>query len=839
MLLFFISLEAYSQTPDRTIIKGTVTDANTGDPVAFVSVLLKGTTVGSITDNNGKYNIETSVKSSEIRFSFIGYEPESRPVNRGIEQTINISLKLSSITLDEVTVKPGRREYKNKNNPAVELIEKVIDHKDLNRQEAYNFLEYEKYEKIQFALSNISENFKQAKVFGNYKFIFDNTDTTKRIGNDVLPFFIKETISDHYSRKEPEATKEIIRAEKNINLDEYLDNKGVSANLNYLYQNINIYENEILFLTNKFLSPIANSAPAFYRYYITDTIPVKNLKCIKLFFEPRNKSDFLFHGDLYITMDSSYAVREIDMGINKNINIDWVNGMSIKQDFEQFGQNLWLLSKEEISIDVGVIKNSLGLYAQRTVSYQKYKINESIDEKVFTGPEISEKIDPAAENPDFWEINRQVPLSRTERKIYSTIDSVKKVNAFNNQMVIVMLLTTEFYNLGKIEIGPVGNFYSFNTVEGSRFRFGGRTTPDFSKKITIDGYGAYGLKDRIFKYNAGITYSLTPRTIYQFPVKSLKVSYQKDTKIPGQELQFAQGDNIFLSFKRGTDDKLLLNNTLRFEFLNEFENHFSFLLGYNFTRQQTEGNLHFNPDPEFSVANEVRNINISEGYLNLRYAPNETFYQGKLYRDHFPNKYPVIQLKIAGGSKQIKNDFDYLRLQLNISRRYYVSILGYTDVSLEAGRILGTVSYPLLFIHAANQTYSYQKDSYNLMNFLEFVSDRYVSLNIDHCFNGFILNKVPLLKKLKLREIITCKILYGDLGRNNNPDYNDDLFRFPVSLSNVPLTYTLGEKPYIEASVGLSNIFRIFRVDLIKRFTYLNNPGISDLGFRIQFRLDI
>ena len=190
MLLFFISLEAYSQTPDRTIIKGTVTDANTGDPVAFVSVLLKGTTVGSITDNNGKYNIETSVKSSEIRFSFIGYEPESRPVNRGIEQTINISLKLSSITLDEVTVKPGRREYKNKNNPAVELIEKVIDHKDLNRQEAYNFLEYEKYEKIQFALSNISENFKQAKVFGNYKFIFDNTDTTKRIGNDVLPFFI-------------------------------------------------------------------------------------------------------------------------------------------------------------------------------------------------------------------------------------------------------------------------------------------------------------------------------------------------------------------------------------------------------------------------------------------------------------------------------------------------------------------------------------------------------------------------------------------------------------------------------------------------------------------------
>jgi hypothetical protein len=317
------------------------------------------------------------------------------------------------------------------------------------------------------------------------------------------------------------------------------------------------------------------------------------------------------------------------------------------------------------------------------------------------------------------------------------------------------------------------------------------------------------------------------------------VSYQKDTKIPGQELQFAQGDNIFLSFKRGTDDKLLLNNTLRFEFLNEFENHFSYLLGYSFTRQKPQGNLHFYNGGDLSAANEVGSINISEGYLNLRYAPNEAFYQGKLYRDLFPSKYPVIQLKIAGGSKYINNDFDYMRLQLNISRRYYISIIGYTDVSLEAGRIFGTVSYPLLFIHAANQTYSYQKYSYNLMNFLEFVSDKYVSLNIDHCFNGFILNKIPLLKKLKLREVITCKILYGDLGRNNNPDYHNDLFKLPVSLSNVPLTYKLGEKPYVEASIGLSNIFRIFRVDLIKRFTYLNNPDISDLGFRIQFRLDI
>lgn len=841
LILFscLISLQVYPQVQEKTIISGTVTDANTGDPIPYVSVLLKGTTVGTITNNNGNFNIETTVQVSEIRFSFLGYEAETRDIKRGVAQTVNVRLKLSSITLDEVTVKPGRREYRNKNNPAVELIQKVIDHKSLNRKEAYNFLAYEKYEKIQFAVSNVTDKFKNSELFSRYKFIFDNIDTTKRIGNDVLPVYIKETVSDLYYRKEPEVTKEIIRAEKNLNLEEYLDNKGISANLNYLYQDINIYDNETLFLSNKFLSPIANTAPAFYRYYIRDTISVKDMKCIKLFFEPRNRADFLFHGNLYITMDSSYAVREIDMGINSHMNIDWINDISIKQDFDQFGNNLWLRSKEEISFDAGIAKNALGLYAQRTVSYNKYRINEPIDNRVFDGPEVSERIDPASLNNGFWEVNRQVPLSKSERQIYSIVDSVKKVEAFKRQMNIVILLATSFYNFGKVEIGPVASFYSFNSVEGTRFRFGGRTTPDFSRKITFESYGAYGLKDRIFKYNGGITYSLTPRTIYQFPVKSVKLIYQKDTKIPGQELQANQGDSFFLSFKRGADDKLWLNRTFKLEFLNEFDNHFSYLLGYNYTRQVPEGNLNFTYQGEAGNPEKINSINISEAYLNLRYAPNETFYQGKMYRAPNPSKYPVIQLNITGGSKKINNDFDYLKLQMNISRRYYISIVGYTDVILEAGRIFGTVPYPLLFIHKANQTYTYQKYSYNLMNFLEFVSDKYVSLNVDHSFNGFILNKIPLLRKLKFREIVTCKIVYGGLDKSNNPAYHSDLFRFPADEDNTLLTYTLEKKPYIEAGVGLSNIFRIFRVDLIRRFTYLDHPDISSVGFRVQFRLDI
>lgn len=838
-LALFISLNSFSQVAQKTIISGKITDELTGDPLPFVSVIIKGTTAGTISDAAGKFRFETTVLATELNFSFIGYQTETRTIVHWKENVFNIIMKLSSIKLEEVVVTYEKKSYKNKDNPAVELIQNVIDHKDVNRIEAFDYLEYKKYEKVQFAISNISDNFKQSNMFNKFGFVFDNLDTTKRIGNAVLPVFIKETLSTHYFRKEPEAKKEVILAEKTIDMEKYLNNRGAANYLNYLYQNINIYDNEILFLTNKFLSPIAGTAPAFYKYFIIDTLPVNNTTCIRLFFQPRNKSDFLFHGNLYITLDSTYAVRKIDMGINKDINIDWVQDLSITQDFVPSADKKWILSKDEISIDFGVIKNTTGLYGQRTISYKDYKINEPIAEKIFKGPELVERIDTSSYNSNYWEANRQVPLSKSEKQVYSTIDSLNQMPEFRRRMDIITMLTAGFLNLGKVEIGPVSSFYSYNSIEGSRFRFGGRTTTDFSKKITLESYLAYGTLDKEFKYNAGVTYSLTPRTIYQFPVKSIKLSYLKDVKIPGTELNLSQQDNFFLSFKRGISDKMFLNHTFKAEFLNEFENHFSYTPGYSFTKQAPYGNLEFTLSDPLLVDNNVENINISEVYVNLRYAPNESFYQGKQYRTSFPNRHPIIQLRIAGGSNFIGNDYDYLRLQFNISRRYYVSILGYTDVSLEAGKVFGNVPYPLLFMHRANQTYAYLKNSYNLMNFLEFVSDQYASVSIDHSFNGFILNKVPVIKKLKLREIVTCKVLYGSLSNRNNPDTQTNVFLFPTDASGIPLTYTLTNQPYIEAGFGFSNILRIFRVDFIRRFSYLGNPNVDKNGFRVQFRLDI
>jgi len=459
---------SFSQVPENTVIHGVVSDATTGNPVQFASVFLKGTTVGTITDESGKYRIETNVLAPEIVFSFVGYQTEIRHISLGREQTINISLSNIHTELNEVIIKAKKKSYKNKDNPAVELIQRVIDNKEQNRQEVFDFLEHKKYEKIQFALSNVYEEFIQRNPDHDFGFIFDKIDTTKRTGKSIVPIYIKETLSEHYYRRDPESTTEIIVAEKTVNLEEYLNSKGTSAYLNYLYQNIDIYDNEILFLTNKFLSPIARTAPAFYRYFIIDTLSVNETSCVRLFFQPRNNSDFLFHGNLYITLDSSYAVRKIDMGINKNINLDWVRDMSIIQDFEISGQK-WLLSKEEISIDFGIFKNSLGLFGQRTITFDNYKINEPISNDIFRGPDRIEEIDSSSNTNKYWEMNRSVPLSESEEMIYTTIDSLSQMPEFKRKMKFVMLFTAGFLGMGKFEIGPVSSFYSYNSVEGSRF----------------------------------------------------------------------------------------------------------------------------------------------------------------------------------------------------------------------------------------------------------------------------------------------------------------------------------------------------------------------------------
>ena len=824
--------------PDKTeTFKGTVLDAQNNEPIPFASIFLPDYGYGTRTDANGAFKLSIrnfSSKKNKAKVSCVGYKNEVISLSMANKE-IDIKLNIESQDLQEVVVK--KQKYRNKNNPAVDLIEQVIAHKSQNKKEALDYYENEKYEKVQFALNDITPEFQKKKIFKHFQFVFENIDSLKNNGKKILPVYLKEEISNNYYQRSPRKVKEVVKAHKAVTFAGF-DNKGIEDNIKYLYQDINIYDNNITFLSNQFLSPIAGTAPTFYRYYILDTIQSGADKCIRMYFGSRNKEDMLFQGYLYIVQDGTYAIKKIELSVSKDINVNWLKDAKIVQEFEKTESNNWMLSSDQISINFGITKKSKGLFGQKIVSYTNYQFNPLNKGSVFKGQSVQVLDSAKRRSNDYWDLHRHLKLTTSEANTYTTMDSVQRVPAFKRAVNIASLVFSGYEDLGKYEIGPINTFYMYNPIEGLRLRFGGRTTDKFSKKINFEDYVAYGFTDKRWKYYLGASWSFTNRGLLEFPVKSLKMSYQNETQLPGQQMQFLMEDNFLLSIKRGVNDKIFYNKTFKIEHLNEFQNHFSYTLGYKFTNEAPGGALRFNYADYLAERNDVSSLNVSEFYVNLRYAPHETFYQGKTFRIPFFSKYPIFELRYNVGSKAWKNDYNYQLLRFSIRKRFYLSVLGYSDVVWEAGKLFGKVPYPLLNIPQANQTYSYQIESYNMMNFLEFVTDQYTSLLVDHSFNGFFFNKVPLIKHLNWREIVTCKVLYGNVTKENNPAYQSDLFRLPIEPDGTPITYTLGKTPYIEGSIGVGNIFKFFRVDLVRRFTYLDNPNVSKYGVRMRFRFD-
>ena len=378
-------------------------------------------------------------------------------------------------------------------------------------------------------------------------------------------------------------------------------------------------------------------------------------------------------------------------------------------------------------------------------------------------------------------------------------------------------------------------------MEGFRLRVGGRTTTKFSPNIYLENYVAYGFKDQKWKYFGSLAYSFNGSSIYYFPNNFVRVSFQRDTKIPGQELQFVVEDNFLLSFKRGKNDKWLYNDIYKAEYVKEFGKDFGYTIGFKNWKQTPAGVITYTKEDASGLGlTNVPNITTSELSAELRWSPHQQFYQGKRFRIPIVNKYPILKLRYIAGIKGLAGgEYNYQNLNLKIEKRAFLSQLGFADIVLEGGYTFSQLPYPLMTVHRANQTYSYQLNSYNLMNFLEFVSDRYVALSIDHKFNGFFFNKIPLLKKLKWREAISGKILYGGVRNENNPNINHSTLKFPTDDENhLPTTYVLGKIPYIEVSAGITNIFKLIRVDFVKRLTYLDNPNVTEWGIRSRVRID-
>ncbi|MBE0649496.1 MAG: carboxypeptidase-like regulatory domain-containing protein [Bacteroidales bacterium] len=817
-------------------VSGRVIDNKTKQPLPFANVILVGKDQGTITNYKGYYEFIVNEGDGKIEAQSVGYKNQVKLISQEKNQVINFALSSQSLNLNQVVIKGKALRYRNKNNPAVALIRKVINNKDLNRKGNLDFYQFNKYNKIEFELNEADEKVLKNNVFKKFRFVFNYADTSKLDGETYLPVFFKETSSKVYYRKNPRVQKEFVTGIKTSGFPPFIDKRGFDMTVNRLFKNIDIYDNNIFLLTNQFVSPISVIAPNVYKFHIIDTLNVDGYNCINLGFEPRNKADFAFSGHLYITNDNRYAVVKAVMGVPKGINLNFVRGLHFVQEFKYIDNKIWMRSRDQMIINFNITKNGFGMLGKKTNYYDDYVLNQKQNDSVYSG--IEKKVimpDASSHTEQFWAKNRIEPLKKHERNIYVMSDSIQKMPAYKTSVNLAMLVDEGYWNFGKIDIGPVNSFYGFNSVEGNVPRIAGMTSPQFSKYFRLTGNVAYGFKDKKYKYGLTALWSLNKISLNARPTQTLSVTYQNETEFPGMEMQLVSQNNFFLSFKRGVADKILYYKLFDVDYYRKWEDGFSTTFSIRHQVEYPGGNWQFN-----AQGYPLSQLTYSEASVKMRFAPNEKYYQGMDYRTPIVTRYPVIQLDYTQGFKNVFNsDFTYSKLSLSVFKRFYFGLFGYLDSDVEAGKVFGNnIPYPLLYLHRANQSYSYQPYSYNMMNFLEFVSDRYAAYFGEYHFNGFLFNQIPLIKYLKLRAVVSFKALYGGLGNGNNPDVTPGLMPFPTDTNGNPTTFTLGNSPYMEASVGIENIFQLFRVDLVKRLSYLNNPHVSQYGVRISFKVD-
>lgn len=831
-----------------TRVKGKVLDANTKEPLPFVNIAFKGTNVGMTTDFNGVFNMESKWASDTLQVSYVGYDTKNIPVIMGKTQTIDIELQETGTTLQTVTITAKKKRYRKKNNPAVALIRNVIKNKDRNRIEGQDYYEYDKYEKVEMDLNNISDKFRERKIFKDFQFIFDNVDTSEINGKPYLPVYIQETKSKVYYRNKPESIREYREAVSQSGLDKYWDDQGISQLTDALYQDVDVYDRQIMVVDVPFTGPLSPIAPDFYRFYIIDTIEMDGRKVIDLAFMPRNKQDFGFVGDLFITADSNYTVVKADLGITKRINMNWVDDVKIVQKFSK-GDSSWLLTEDKVIIDFKVSKQGIGFYGRKSNFYSNYVFNQKRDDEFYNGADrvVDVSDDVFDKGAEFWQTARPIPLDKNEQSIYNMIDTIQTIPAFRNTLDIVNLLMTGYWSFGGFDVGPLNSFYSFNNIQGGMVRFGGETNLLFNKRLQLEGQIFYAFGEEKLRYSVGGVWSFNKDWTLN-PRHEIRLAYQQNTNFPGQNLNFVNENNFLLSFMRGPQNKLIDFELYHASYLKEHENNFSYRLVFDHRKEAPLGpSFNFNYfDGEQDRL--LSSINTTQLGLELRWAPNEQFIQARDYRYTIPNYWPVFELKYYRGLDNVLGgNYNYNRATFNIFKKWNFSILGYAHMNAEVGKVWGNdLPYLLQFIPRANQTYSYQSFSYNMMNFLEFVHDEYASVNIRYYFNGFIFNKIPFLRRLKLREIVSLKALVGSLSDENNPTLpgNEHLVQLPVDPEGNRSTFILGNEPYIEASVGVSNIFKILTIDLVQRVNYLDLPntpslfGVKGLGVRFRAGLE-
>ena len=836
-----------SHAQSFTSASGIVKDSITGEPLPFVSVYFDGSTIGAMTDDNGTFTLQNNQGYTKLAAASLGYDTKFIDLKPGKKNdNLEVLLKPTAFEISEVVVKPKREKYTRKDNPAVELIKKVIAHKNDNRIEAKPEYQTEVYEKLSLSLDNFNPNLDKNKFLKKFKFIKNYLDTSEFNGKPILTVSVRENLSDFYYRKSPKAEKTIVRAKRMQGIDKTLDDGGgITSNLEEIFKSINIFDNNIPILLNRFVSPLSSTlATTYYHYYIMDTLDVGGDKCVDLAFVPANSESYGFTGRLYITLDGNYAVKKVLLNTPANINLNWVDKLRIEQEFKQMPDSTWVLDQENTFVNFYVVKGTQQLYAHQLRNYDNYNFNVQNADSVFGLLGALHVLPEATAQPDtFLTHNRPIPLKEKEDALKDLLGQLRKVPAFNAIIKTAEILITGYIptandkKVTKFDFGPMNTTFSANHLEGFRMRVGGMTTANLNPYWFASGYLAYGTNDRKIKYNLKLTHSFTKKEYHEGenPVNNLSFIQEYDVYTPGQDFLFTSKDNIFVAWKVGepvTKMQYIRKSVLQYE--KEWLNGLTWKSWIMNQNNEAAGTLQYIKRDESGNLYHIKDFTTSEIGTQLRFAPGERAYNGRSGKESVFNlskDAPVFKLSHQLGIKGVLGgDYNYNHTEISAEKRIWLSSFGHIDAQVKAGKVWDKVPFPLLILPNTNQSVTIQPEAFHMMNALEFVTDQYVSFNATYYLKGWILNRIPGIKWLRLREVLSFNMIYGGLTDKNNPTLTPGLFLLPDG------TQPLGSTPYMECSVGLENIFKILRIDYYRRLTYLDHPDIKKGGIRIALR---
>ena len=840
LLLFFLLLiapSAFSQ------IKGVVTDSITNEPLMYISVFYEGKGVGGITNINGEYEIVTRKGWNEITFSAIGYISKVIKITPG-QKTLNVQLAPDDIMLTEVVVKPKRERYSRKDNPAVEFMRKVIKNKKKLKLEENDYYSYEKYQKMKTSLSDISDEKLNKGIYRRFSFLKDQVEPSAITESNILPLSIQETVSTTIYRKEPKSQKEIIKGFNSTGIEDFFSTGDMlSTVLTEVFADINIYDDDIRLLQRRFVSPIGRNAISFYKFYLMDTVQVGNDECVHLTFVPQNSMDFGFTGNLYVMKDSTYAVKKCTMNLPKKTGVNFVENLDIVQEYEQLDDGNWVLTDDDMIVELKLLKAIEGVEVQRTTKYTNYEF-EPIEARLFRirGDVIRES-DMMNKDESFWSEARQVPLTKTESNMDLFINRLEQIPGFKFIIFTAKAFVENFVETGnpsKFDIGPINTIMTSNYLDGFRLRLSGKTTAAFNPNWFFEGYGAYGFKDKKWKYFGEVTYSFKKCDFFpwEYPKHFLSLSYKNDVMAPMDKYLMTDKDNVFVSMKVSPVEHMSYVKDATLTYEKETHTGFSFKATAKHREDQPAGKLEYLKNNE--QKSPIDKIKTSELGVSFRYAPGETFINTKQRRRPVTYDAPIFKVSHTMGVNGLGGDYNFNLTEASIWKRFWLSSWGKLDVTFNAGAQWNTVPFPLLILPAANLSYITQEnETFNLINNMEFLNDRYASMTLTYDMNGKLFNRIPLIKRLKWREVFKIKGLYGQLTDKNNPykSSNEDLFLFPTRDGEV-MSYVMDKNiPYLEASFGIYNIFKLLHIEYVHRLTYRNHPNINKSGVRFMIRM--